>query len=186
MTTNVVQSIDVAVPVRTAYNQWTQFESFPRFMDGVERIDQVTPTRTHWVTRIAGVEREFDAEITEQHPDERIAWRTDHGTHQSGVVTFHRLDDASTRVTLQMDHEPEGFAEKAGNALGIVQSRIKGDMQNFKKFIESRGQEEGGWRGDVGRSPQTGAQPTGAPVAPDADVETGGVQGPGGRIPPPG
>ena len=104
MTTNVVESIDVAVPVNTAYNQWTQFESFPRFMDGVERIDQVTPTRTHWSTRIAGVQREFDAEITEQRPDERIAWTTENGTHQAGVVTFHRLDEATTRVTLQLDH----------------------------------------------------------------------------------
>jgi uncharacterized membrane protein len=159
MTTNVVQSIDVAVPVGTAYNQWTQFESFPRFMDGVERIEQLTPTRTHWVTRIAGVEREFDAEITEQHPDERVAWRTDHGTHQAGVVTFHRLDDTRTRVTLQLEHEPEGIAEKAGDALGIIQSRVKGDLRNFKDFIESRGHEEGGWRGDVGRSPQRTVTP---------------------------
>ena len=156
MTTNVVQSIDVAVPVSTAYNQWTQFESFPRFMEGVERIEQLTPTRTHWVTRIAGVEREFDAEITEQHPDERVAWRTENGTHQAGVVTFHRLDEEKTRVTLQLDHEPAGVAEKVGDALGIVQSRIKGDLANFKEFIESRGREEGGWRGDVGRSPQPG------------------------------
>ena len=155
MTTNVVQTVDVDVPVSTAYNQWTQFESFPKFMEGVERIDQVTPTRTHWVTKIAGVEREFDAEITEQHPDERVAWRAVDGPSQSGVVTFHRLDDRHTRVTLQMDHEPEGFTEKAGEALGIIERRVKGDLANFKEFIESRGREEGGWRGDVGRSPQT-------------------------------
>jgi uncharacterized membrane protein len=156
MTTNVVESIDVAVPVNTAYNQWTQFESFPRFMDGVERIDQVTPTRTHWSTRIAGVQREFDAEITEQRPDERIAWTTENGTHQAGVVTFHRLDEATTRVTLQLDHEPEGFVEKAGDALGIVQRRIKGDLKNFKQFIEQHGVAEGAWRDDVPRSPQIG------------------------------
>ena len=151
MTTNVVHSIDVAVPIGTAYNQWTQFESFPKFMDGVERIDQVTPTRTHWVTSIAGVRREFDAEITEQHPDERVAWKTENGTHQAGVVTFHRLDDDHTRVTLQLDHEPEGLVEKAGDALGIVQRRLKGDLDNFRTFIEGRGGEEGGWRGDVDR-----------------------------------
>jgi uncharacterized membrane protein len=177
MTTHVVQSIDVAVPVTTAYNQWTQFESFPQFMEGVARIEQLTPTRTHWVTRIAGVEREFDAEITEQHPDERVAWRTDGGTHQAGVVTFHRLDDRITRVTLQMDHEPEGLAEKAADALGIVQNRIKGDLQNFKEFIEARGHEEGAWRGDVGRSPQQepgGAVPGGA---------TPGEATPGGATP---
>jgi len=158
MTTNVVQTVDVAVPVTTAYNQWTQFESFPEFMEGVERIDQLSPTRTHWVTRIAGVEREFDAEITEQHPNERVAWRTTNGTHQAGVVTFHRIDDRHTRVTLQLDHEPSGVVEKAGDALGIVQHRVQGDLQNFKEFIESRGREEGGWRGDVGRSPQAPAQ----------------------------
>ena len=156
MSTNVVESIDVAVPVNTAYNQWTQFESFPRFMDGVERIDQVTPTRTHWSTRIAGVQREFDAEITEQRPDERIAWTTENGTHQAGVVTFHRLDEATTRVTLQLDHEPEGFVEKVGDALGIVQHRIKGDLKNFKQFIEQHSVAEGGWRDEVPRSPQIG------------------------------
>jgi uncharacterized membrane protein len=149
MTTKVLESIDVEVPVRTAYDQWTQFESFPRFMEGVERIDQVTPTRTHWVTRIAGVEREFDAEITEQHPDERVAWTTENGTHQSGVVTFHRLGENTTRVTLQLDHDPMGVVEKAADALGIVQRRVKGDLTNFKSYIESRGAAEGGWRGDV-------------------------------------
>jgi uncharacterized membrane protein len=156
MTTNVLHSIDVKVPVSTAYNQWTQFESFPRFMEGVERIDQLTPTRTHWVTKIAGVEREFDAEITEQHPDERVAWTTENGTHQAGVVTFHRIDDTTTRITLQLDHDPQGLVEKAGDALGIIQRRVKGDLANFKEFIESRGTEEGGWRGDVQRSPQAG------------------------------
>jgi uncharacterized membrane protein len=181
MTTNVLDSIDVAVPVGTAYNQWTQFESFPRFMEGVERIDQVTPTRTHWVTKIAGVQREFDAEITEQRPDERVAWKTENGIHQAGVVTFHRLDDSTTRVTLQLDHDPEGFVEKAGDALGIVQRRVKGDLKNFKQFIESRGREEGGWRGEVDASPQTGAQAEGA--ARDVSAQSAGVQGPGGRIP---
>lgn len=154
MTTNVLHSVDVKVPVGTAYNQWTQFESFPHFMDGVERIDQLTPTRTHWVTKIAGVEREFDAEITEQHPDERVAWTTENGTHQAGVVTFHRIDDATTRVTLQLDHDPQGLVEKAGDALGIIQRRVKGDLANFKQYIESRGVEEGAWRGDVQAPPQ--------------------------------
>ena len=90
---NVTKSVDVDVPVRTAYNQWTQFESFPQFMEGVERIEQTSPTTTHWVTKIAGVEREFDAEVTEQHPNERVAWTTKNGVDQSGVVTFHRIDD---------------------------------------------------------------------------------------------
>jgi uncharacterized membrane protein len=165
MTTQVLESVDVEVPVRTAYDQWTQFESFPRFMEGVERIDQLTPTRTHWVTRIAGVEREFDAEITEQHADERIAWTTENGTHQAGVVTFHRLGDSTTRVTLQLDHDPLGFVEKVGDALGIVQRRIKGDLQNFKAFVESRGTAEDGWRGDVQAPPQTPPQASARPGA---------------------
>jgi uncharacterized membrane protein len=156
MSTQVLDSIDVDVPVSTAYNQWTQFETFPKFMEGVERIDQITPTRTHWVTKIAGVEREFDAEITEQHPDERVAWTTENGTHQSGVVTFHRISDTTTRVTLQLDHDPQGLLETVGDALGIVQRRVKGDLENFKSFIEKRGVEEDGWRGDVDAAPQTG------------------------------
>jgi uncharacterized membrane protein len=156
MTTNVIHSIDAAVPVRVAYDHWTRFESFPQFMDGVERVDQLTDTRTHWVTRIAGVQREFDAEITEQHPDERIAWTTENGTHQAGVVTFHRIDDDTTRVTLQLDHDPSGFVEKAGDALGIVQHRVKGDLENFKKLAESHGAPAGGWRGEVEAPPQTG------------------------------
>jgi uncharacterized membrane protein len=162
MTTNVLHSIDVAVPVSTAYNQWTQFETFPQFMQGVERVEQLTPTRTHWVTSIGGATREFDAEITEQHPDERVAWTTENGVHQAGVVTFHRIDAGTTRVTLQLDFEPEGIVEKAGDVIGVVQGRVKGDLASFKEFIEARGTEEGGWRGDVGRTPQVGeANPPG-------------------------
>jgi hypothetical protein len=118
-----------------------------------------------------------------------VAWKTENGTHQAGVVTFHRLGDTTTRVTLQLDLEPEGFTEKVGDALGIVQHRVKGDLEKFKEFIESRGREEGGWRGDVGRSPQTGAGQTGAgqtgAETAREQPQTAGVQGPGGRIPPP-
>lgn len=152
----VEKSIDVDVPVRTVYDQWTQFTTFTNFMEGVDRIDQLSETRTHWVTSIGGVKREFDAEITEQSPDERVAWVTKNGTHQAGVVTFHRISDTTSRVTLQLDHEPEGLLERAGDALGIIQRRTKGDLENFKKFIEARGVEEGGWRGDVDAPPQTG------------------------------
>ncbi|MFL6140972.1 MAG: SRPBCC family protein [Labedaea sp.] len=160
--TTIEKSIDVQAPVRRAYNQWTQFESFPTFMEGVERIRQVTPTRTHWEVNIGGVRREFDAEITEQHPDERIAWKTVDGPEQSGVVTFHRLDDTTTRVNLQMEYHPDTITEKAGAALGAVGTRVKGDLERFKTFIEDRGQETGAWRGDVGRAPQQGeARPDG-------------------------
>jgi uncharacterized membrane protein len=152
---NVTESIDVKVQVRTAYDQWTQFETFPQFMEGVERIDQITDTKTHWVTKIGGVEREFDADITEQHPDERVAWRSTTGPDQAGVVTFHRLSDDTTRVTVQMDYEPEGVVENVGDKLGIVKRRVTGDLERFKSFIEGRGSETGGWRGDVDAAPQT-------------------------------
>ena len=147
----VTESVDVAVPVRTAYNQWTQFEEFPQFMDGVEEIRQVTPEMTHWKVKIAGVEREFDARITEQHPDERVAWTSVDGPTHAGVVTFHRLDDSHTRVTVQMDLEPEGVAETVGDKAGFVDRKVKGDVKRFKEFIESRGGETGAWRGDVAR-----------------------------------
>jgi uncharacterized membrane protein len=147
----VEKSIDVDVPVHTAYNQWTQFESFPQFMEGVDRIDQTSDTMTHWLTSIGGVTREFDAEITEQHPDERIAWTSVDGPKNAGVVTFHRLGDNKTRIMLQMDFEPEGLVENVGDKLGIVGRRAAGDLERFKKFIESRGTETGAWRGDVDR-----------------------------------
>ena len=147
----VEKSIDVEVPVRTAYDQWTQFESFTNFMEGVDRIDQVSDTRTHWVTSIGGVKREFDAEITEQHPDERVAWTSVDGPKHAGVVTFHRLDESKTRVMLQMDYEPEGLVENVGDKLGIVGRRAEGDLERFKKFIEERGTQTGAWRGDVER-----------------------------------
>jgi uncharacterized membrane protein len=149
--TTVEQSIDVEVPVTTAYNQWTQFEEFPQFMEGVEQVVQLGPTTTRWKVRIAGVSREFDAAITEQHPDERVSWRTTEGPRQAGVVTFHQLSPERTRVMLQMDFEPAGVAEKTGDKLGLVRNRTKGDLERFKKFIESRGTESGGWRQDVPR-----------------------------------
>ncbi|MGW7056008.1 SRPBCC family protein [Streptomyces sp. NPDC054887] len=146
----VEESVEVRVPVRTAYNQWTQFETFPEFMEGVERIDQLTDTLTHWVTEVSGAKREFDARITEQIPDERVAWTTVGGeVEQAGVVTFHRLADDRTKVMLQLDFRPDGLAETVGDKLGVVQRRAKGDLERFRTFIESRGTETGAWRGDV-------------------------------------
>jgi uncharacterized membrane protein len=147
----VTESVDVQVPVTTAYNQWTQFESFPQFMGGVEEIRQLDDTHTHWVTKMGGVKREFDATITEQHPDERVAWKSENGPKQAGVVTFHKLDDNRTRVTAQMDFEPEGIAEKAADRVGMIEGRVKDDMERFKQFIEGQGRETGAWRGDVPR-----------------------------------
>jgi uncharacterized membrane protein len=148
----IEQSIDVEVPVRTAYDQWTQFEQFPQFMEGVEEVRQSGDTHTHWRTKVAGKEKEFDAVITEQTPDQRIAWTSEGGPEHAGVVTFHRLGEAKTRVMLQMDYEPEGVAEKIGDALGLVERRVKGDLARFKELIESRGTATGAWRGQVDQS----------------------------------
>jgi uncharacterized membrane protein len=148
---NMTESIDVEVPIRTAYNQWTQFEEFPNFMQGVEQVSQQDDMHTHWVTNIGGVHREFDARITEQSPEERVAWASTDGTTHAGVVTFHKLDDAKTRVTVQIDWEPEGLVEKAGSALGLDDRRLRGDLERFKTFIEKRGAETGAWRGEVPR-----------------------------------
>ncbi len=145
-------AIDVNVPVRTAYNQWTQFEEFPQFMEGVESITQIDDTHMHWKVEIAGVTQEWDAVITEQTPDHRIAWTSTSGAKNAGVVTFHHIDDNTTRVTLQIDYEPEGFVENVGAALGIVEGRMKGDMERFKEFIERRGEATGAWRGEVEQS----------------------------------
>ena len=145
----VEQSIDVNVPVRVTYDQWTQFEEFPRFMEGVKSVRQLDDTHLHWTAEVAGEEKEWDAEITEQHPDERIAWQSTSGARNAGVVTFHRLDDDHTRVTLQMDVEPEGPIEKAGDAIGVPDRQVKEDLERFKKFIESRGRETGAWRGEI-------------------------------------
>jgi len=152
---NVTTSVDVHVPVSTAYNQWTQFESFPRFMHGVESITQTDDRHTHWVTSVGGARREFDAEITEQHPDERVAWKSTNGdVRHAGVVTFHRLSDHDTRVTVQIEWEPQGLVETAGSALGVDDRQVKADTERFKTFIETRGAETGQWRGDVPRPGQ--------------------------------
>ncbi len=146
---SVVESIDVKAPVRTVYDQWTQFEEFPRFMEGVKSVDQTDDTHLHWVAEVAGREKEWDAVITEQHPDERVAWKATAGADNAGVVTFHRIDDETTRVTLQLDADPEGIVENVGTALGFLERRVKGDLERFKEFIESRGTETGAWRGNV-------------------------------------
>ena len=148
----ILESVDVNVPVRTAYDQWTQFESFPMFMEGVEKVEQLDDTTLRWTAEIAGQKRTWKAKITQQEPDQRIAWTSIEGANNAGVVTFHRLDEGKTRVTLQLDVDPEGPVENIGDALGFVQRRAKGDMERFKKFIESRGTETGAWRGTVEQS----------------------------------
>jgi len=160
--TTETESVDVAVPVRTAYNQWTQFEEFPRFMKRVKEVRQVGDTMTHWTVEINGVRREFDAQIVEQQPDRRVAWASTSGTRQGGMVSFEPIDEMHTRVTAQMDIEPEGLAENVAAKTGMIGHHVKEDLENFKEYIESRGTEEGAWRGAV-RDGQVNDSPSGSP-----------------------
>ena len=147
----IEQSVEVCVPLSTAYNQWTQFEEFPRFMEGIEEVRQLDDTHLHWVADFGGRRHEWDAQVTEQKPDERVARRNTDGKENAGAVTFHRIDDSTTRVMVQMDFVPEGVVEKVGDAIGAPDRRVKGDLQRFKEMIESRGRESGAWRGQVDR-----------------------------------
>ena len=147
----IEKSITVNVPIKTAYNQWTQFEEFPKFMEGVTSVQQLDNKLLRWRSNVGGVEKEFIAEITEQIPDARIAWRTRGGEEHGGVVTFHRIDDTHTRLMLQMEFEPHGAMEKVGDLLGMTSRRVENDLERFKEFIESRGGESGAWRGEINR-----------------------------------
>ena len=147
--TTVRETVDVRIPVRTAYDQWTQFEEFPHFMEGVEQVTQQGDTRLHWVAEIGGQKREWEAKIIEQEPDRVVAWTATTGTENAGRVEFTPLGDDSTRINLQLDYEPEGLVEKAGAATGTVQRRARKDLERFKEYIESRGVQSGAWRGEV-------------------------------------
>ncbi len=142
------KTIDVDVPVRTAYDQWTQFEEFPSFMEGVGEVVQLDDTHLHWVAQIGGVRREWNATITEQVPDQRIEWKAETGKGPDGAVTYAPAG-RGTRIALELCFEPEGLAEKTGDALGIIERRVEGDLERFKEMIESRGTESGAWRGTV-------------------------------------
>jgi uncharacterized membrane protein len=146
---SIEKSIEVNVPVRTAYNQWTQFEEFPRFMEGVESVKQLDDTRLHWVANVGGERKEWNARITEQIPDQRIAWHSEGGEVTSGVVSFHSLGASETRVTVRLNYEPKGVTEKVGDMLGVVSGRVEDDLERFKDFIEARGHETGNWRGTI-------------------------------------
>ncbi len=145
----IEQSIEVNVPVRTAYNQWTQFEDFPHFMEGVNKVLQKDDVTLEWEAEIAGQNRTWDAKIDEQIPDDRIAWHAIGDVTHAGVVTFHRIDDNRSKVMLQLEIEAKDWKDKAADILGIFRARTKGDLANFKKFIEERGRETGAWRGEV-------------------------------------
>jgi len=153
--TKFEQTIDVNVPVRNVYNQWTQFEHFPEFMEGVEEVRQLTPDTLFWRAEIAGSTQEWHAEITEQIPDKRIAWNSTEGATNAGIVIFDPLDESRTRIMLQIEYDPEGFVENVGAALGIVESRMQGDLKRFKSFIEERGVPTGAWRGVIERDDPT-------------------------------
>lgn len=148
------ESIDVEVPLSTAYNQWTQFEEFPRFMEGVEYVRQLDASRLLWKAEIGGKTVEWQAKITEQVPDMRVAWRSVSGAKNAGSVTFDRISDGVTRVQLELEYEPEGIVENVGDFLGVVALRARGDLARFKEFIERRGHETGAWRGRI-PSPET-------------------------------
>jgi len=145
----ITKTVDVDVPVRVAYDQWTQFETFPRFMEGVDEVRQIDDTHLHWVADVGGRTEEWDAEITRQEPDQRVAWSSISGTQNAGAVTFEALGAAATRVTLHMTWRPEGVVEDLGAVLGLDDRRVEGDLERFKSFIEKRGGATGAWRGSV-------------------------------------
>jgi uncharacterized membrane protein len=145
----IEESIVVEVPVSTAYNQWTQFEEFPKFMDGIESVEQIDDTHLRWVAEIGGKREEWTAEIVEQQPDRKIAWKAEGGHQNSGTVGFESLGDNQTRVNVVMEHETEGLTETLGSALGIDSRKVKGDLERFKELVESRGTDSGAFRGEV-------------------------------------
>jgi uncharacterized membrane protein len=168
MTTKVERSVLLNVPVSTAYNQWTQFEDFPQFMEGVESVKQLSDDRLEWVAEIAGVRRQWQAKILEQVPDQKIAWAASEGATNAGAVTFEDVGGGQTRVNLSLEYEPEGLMEKVGDKLNIVENRAEGDLARFKEFIESEPSETGAWRGSI----NVGAD-VGTPDVDDAAVSRG-------------
>ncbi|GAA2706957.1 SRPBCC family protein [Micromonospora olivasterospora] len=149
MTTRVEKSVEVNVPVSTAYNQWTQFEEFPKFMGGVKEVRQLDDRRMHWIAEIAGVKREWDAKILEQVPDRKVAWAATEGATNAGAVHFQPVGVDRTMVKLFLEYEPEGAIEQVGDKLHIVEKRAEGDLERFKEYIEGRGVETGAWRGTI-------------------------------------
>jgi uncharacterized membrane protein len=142
-------SIEVDVPVSTAYNQWTQFEDFPLFMEGVDDVQQLDDTRLHWVATVAGRKAEWNAKILEQHPDRQISWISEDGKKTRGTVSFEPRAEGKTLVRLSMSYQAEGPAEQLGSAAGLDSRRVRADLERFKELVESRGTESGAWRGEV-------------------------------------
>lgn len=166
MVATVEHSIDVDVPLDVAYNQWTQFESFPEFMEGVESVTQITPRLVHWRAKIGGKEEEWDAEIVEQDPDRLISWRSTSGARNDGLVTFRAIAPNITHVAVLINYEPQGFIENLGDLMGAASRRIEGDVKRFKAFIEERGRESGAWRGEIKGHDVVSSERIGATVRP--------------------
>jgi uncharacterized membrane protein len=175
----IIEEVEVGVPVRVAYDQWTQFESFPQFMEGVDRVVQLDDKTVEWTASVAGKVKHWRAEIVEQRPDDMIAWRSTEGAQNDGAIRFEVLGSDRTRIVAQMDVEPEGLVEKAGDALGIVERRVKGDLERFREFIESRGQATGAWRGEVddGRVETGGSGMAGSGTSASSGSRGGSVPG---------
>ena len=167
---SISKSIEVELPVSTVYDQWTQFEEFPKFMSGVVSVTQLSDKRLRWRSHIAGRTEEWEAEILEQVPDEKIAWRSTEGAENAGLVTFDKVGENRTRVHLELFYDPKGIAENVGAALGIVSARVSGDLQRFKEFIESRGVESGAWRGEIHHGVVNEPEPAGTVTAPRGEV----------------
>lgn len=180
---SIEKTVEVNAPLSMVYNQWTQFEDFPQFMDGVKEVRQLDDKRLHWVAEIGGKRKEWDAEIFEQVPDRTIAWRSMDGAKNSGHVSFAPADNNGTRVSLKLNYDPEGALENVADALGVVGRRVEGDLQRFKRFIETRREETGGWRGEIHKRevvPEQGER---------GQQKSGGAQGggaAGSRLPTPG
>jgi len=175
--TRVEKTIEVDVPVRIAYNQWTQFEDFPQFMGGVDAVRQVSDSLTHWIAQIAGVRREWDAAILEQVPDSKVAWAATTGATNAGAVFFQSLGPSRTLVRLNLEYEPEGLVEKVGDFLNVVQRQAEGDLERFKQFIENRGTTTGGWRGAVNEAGTVGSPGVETASASRGDSGKAGVSG---------
>ena len=163
---HVEKCIEVDAPLSMVYNQWTQFEEFPRFMEGVEKVNQLDEKRLRWRAEVAGKVLEWDAEIFEQIPDRRVAWRSTTGALNTGMVNFESLGPNRTKIWLKLNYKPEGAMEKIGSALGVISQRVEGDLERFKEFIESRGSETGAWRGHIeGRHVESAANEGGSAEA---------------------
>ncbi|GFZ81607.1 SRPBCC family protein [Nesterenkonia alkaliphila] len=165
MTSKVEQSVVVDVPLSTAYNQWTQFEEFPHFMDGVSAVNQLSDKKLEWVAEIGGVKRTWEADILEQVPDQKVAWAATEGATNSGVVTFKAAGPDRTEVHLVLEYEPEDWLEKIGDKLNVVENRAEKDLERFKEFIESKGHSTGAWRGEIHDGPGSGASGAAGPAA---------------------